>query len=200
MKEDAPARYHPLHVAVHWTMAILVLSTIAYVMPYLDDVPNDAAKVVPYSVHVATGAILVVLLVARLYLRLKMPKPVPADAEHTARNLIAKIVHFLLYVGMAGMLFIGYALFSAANMTEVLRGDGPFPQDFHAFPMREVHGAVGYTLLLIILLHFGAAMYHQFIRKDNQYFTKAERIPENKGADVRPHPCFRASPGRFVIY
>jgi hypothetical protein len=35
---------------------------------------------------------------------------------------------------------------------------------------------------------------------DNQYFTKVERIPENRGAGVRPHPRFRASPGRFVIY
>ena len=35
---------------------------------------------------------------------------------------------------------------------------------------------------------------------DNQYFTKVERIPENREADVRPHPCFRASLGRFVIY
>ena len=33
--------------------------------------------------------------------------------------------------------------------------------------MREMHGAVGYTLLLLVTIHFGAAMYHQFIRKDN---------------------------------
>jgi hypothetical protein len=35
---------------------------------------------------------------------------------------------------------------------------------------------------------------------DNQYFTKREGIPENRGAGVRPLPYFRASSSHFVIY
>jgi len=38
--ESLPTRYHPLHVAIHWIMAILILTTIFYMMLYLDEVPN----------------------------------------------------------------------------------------------------------------------------------------------------------------
>jgi cytochrome b561 len=167
IRQPAPARYHPLHVIIHWTMAILILTTIFYVMLYLDEVPNTTAKLIPYSVHVVIGAILAVLLVIRLYLRFKMPRPVPADAGHPALNLIAKVVHFLLYAGVVGMLFIGLGMFNEANMLGVYLGESQFPQDFHALSLREMHGAVGYTLLLLVIIHFSAAMYHQFIRKDN---------------------------------
>jgi len=41
-------------------------------------------------------------------------------------------------------------------------------------------------------------------RIEYQYFTKGEqvpkKIPENRGAGVCPHPCFRASTSCFVIY
>jgi hypothetical protein len=39
---------------------------------------------------------------------------------------------------------------------------------------------------------------HTFIY--NQYFTKVEKVPENRGAGVRPLPYFRASTSYFVIY
>jgi len=147
--ESLPARYHPLHVAIHWIMAILVLTSIFYVMLYLDDVPNTSAKLIPYSVHVGIGAILGVLLLVRLYMRFRVPRPAPADA------------------GVAAMLFIGYGMFNEADILGVYRGENTFPQDFHMLSMREIHGAVGYSLLLLVIIHFSAAMYHQFIRKDN---------------------------------
>ena len=40
---------------------------------------------------------------------------------------------------------------------------------------------------------------HDFMIFDYQYFTKVIRIPENRGAGVRPHPCFRASLGFFRV-
>jgi cytochrome b561 len=81
--------------------------------------------------------------------------------------MAARVVHFLLYAGIAAMLLIGYGMFNEADMLGVYRGETAFPQDFHALSLRVMHGAVGYSLLLLVLIHFGAAMYHQFIRKDN---------------------------------
>ena len=167
LNESLPARYHPLHVAIHWIMAILVLTTIFYVMLCLDEVPNTSAKLIPYSMHVGIGAILGVLLLIRLYMRFKVPKPAPANAGHPALNVAARVVHFLLYAGVAAMLLTGYGMFNEAEMLRVYRGENTFPQDFHTLSLREAHGAVGYTLLLLVIIHFSAAMYHQFIRKDN---------------------------------
>ena len=161
-KDSLPARYHPLHVAIHWIMAILILTTFFYVMLYLDDVPNTVEKLIPYSVHVGIGAILGFLLLIRLYMRFKVPRPAPANAGHPALNAAARVVHFLLHAGFAAILFIGYGMFNEADMLGVYRCENIFPQDLHTLSLRE-NGAVGYTLLLLVIIHFSAAMYHQFI-------------------------------------
>jgi Cytochrome B561 len=148
-------------------MAILILTTIFYVMLYLDDVPKTEEKLIPYSVYVGIGAILGILWLIRRYMRFKVPRPAPANAGQPALNVAAKIVHFLLYAGVAAILFIGYGMFNEADMLGVYRGENTFPKDFHTLSLREMHGAVGYTRFLLVIIHFSAAMYHQFIRKDN---------------------------------
>ena len=148
-------------------MAILILTTIFYVRLYLDEVLNTSEKLIPYSIHVGIGAILGVLLLIRIFTRFKLPRPAPAIAGRPALNAAARIVHFLLYAGVAALFLIGYGMFNEADMLGVYRGENPFPQDFDTSSMREMHGAGGYTRLLLVIIHFSAAMYHQFIRKDN---------------------------------
>jgi cytochrome b561 len=41
------------------------------------------------------------------------------------------------------------------------------PEDFWVYAPRAGHGITATVLILLIALHVGAALYHQFIRKDN---------------------------------
>jgi len=106
-------------------------------------------------------------LVARLFTRLTLKRPAPATAGNAFLDLIAKAVHFLLYVGVFTMLFSGLSTSMQANLMAVFQGQAALPEDFKVFPPRLVHGMTFSLLFILILLHFGAAMYHQFVRRDH---------------------------------
>ena len=48
--ESLPARYHPIHVALHWLIASMVIGAIAIGMLYLDS-PNTPEKIPYLQLH-----------------------------------------------------------------------------------------------------------------------------------------------------
>jgi cytochrome b561 len=167
-QESLPTRYHPVHVILHWLVALMVVGAFAVGMTTLDSTPNSAPEKVTYlQYHSIWGAVLALALVARLITRFVFKRPAPADAGHPALNLIGKVTHVLLYVGVFGMLLSGAGLSMQAGLMDVLNGQASLPADFRVFPPRGVHGMTFSLLFLLILLHVGAALYHQFVRKDN---------------------------------
>ncbi|MDX1377766.1 MAG: cytochrome b/b6 domain-containing protein [Anaerolineales bacterium] len=165
-QESAPARYHPVHVVLHWLIAAMVLFFLVMGSFVMSPMPNSE-ELPMLGMHSAFGPILGVLLLIRLGSRFFLKRPAPADAGHPLLNFASKAVHFLLYVGVILMLFSGANLGQAYDLPGVLSGDGSMPEDLFVYPQRSMHGTVGYVLLALVVLHFGAAMYHQFIRKDN---------------------------------
>lgn len=166
--ESTPARYHPVHVVLHWLIAIMVIGAIAIGMVFLDSTPNSAPEKVTYlQYHSLWGQVLALLLVARLITRFMLKRPAPADTGYPLLNLASKIVHLLLYVGIIAMLLSGASMSMQAGLMQVFAGQGSLPEDFWAFPPRGIHGITYSILFILILLHIGAALYHQFIRKDN---------------------------------
>ena len=167
-EQSPPTRYHPVHVVLHWLIAIMVIGAFAIGMTLLDSTPNSAPEKVTFlKYHAAWGQILALLLVVRVITRFALKRPAPADAGHPALNLLAKVVHFLLYVGVFGMLLSGAGMSVQAGLNEVFAGNAVLPEDFFVYPPRSGHGLTFSILFILILIHFGAAMYHQFIRKDN---------------------------------
>ncbi|MEP7136956.1 MAG: cytochrome b/b6 domain-containing protein [Chloroflexota bacterium] len=166
-KESLPTRYHPVHVVLHWLVAIMVIGAFAIGMTFLDSTPNSAPEKVTYlQYHSVWGSILLLLLVARLVTRFVFNRPAPADVGSPVLNIIAKATHFLLYAGVFLMLFSGGSMSMQAGLMNVFAGQGSLPEDFHIYAVRTLHGMTFSLLFLLILLHFGAALYHQFIRKD----------------------------------
>jgi cytochrome b561 len=166
--EKLPARYHPAHVLVHWLMFLLVMLMLFSGKMALPGVPADnPQKAMMLQLHTYTGALIAILLVIRLILRFTVKRPAPADAGYAFLNVLAKVVHFLLYLFLIGMAVSGLGMFQMANLPAVFAGTAPYPQDFYQYLPRMGHGITSTLLLLLVLLHFGAAMYHQFIRKDN---------------------------------
>lgn len=168
MSKEVPARYHSVHVVLHWLMALLVFMMLGigkFVMP---GIPSDnPQKVFMLQTHAYIGGAIAVLLVIRLLFRFTARRPAPADAGNAFLNFVGKAVHFLLYFMLLGMAVSGLGLFQTANLSAIFSGASPYPTNFFAYPVRIGHGLTSTILLLLILLHFGAAMYHQFIRRDN---------------------------------
>jgi len=48
--ESSPARYHPVHVVLHWLIAIMVVGAITIGMIYLDS-PNVPEKIPYLQLH-----------------------------------------------------------------------------------------------------------------------------------------------------
>ncbi|MBI5962587.1 MAG: cytochrome b/b6 domain-containing protein [Chloroflexi bacterium] len=169
MSEAIPKRYHPIQVVIHWLMALLVFMMLGvgkFFMPGISSA--DPQKPMMLQSHTFIGGAIAVLLVIRLIMRFAVKQPAAdTNAGNAFLEFIAKATHILLYVLMFGMAVSGLGLFQMANLPAVFSGAQPYPQDFFEFLPRLGHGLSSTLLLLLIVLHFGAAMYHQFIKKDN---------------------------------
>jgi cytochrome b561 len=164
--ETLPTRYHPVHVVLHWLIAAFVLFFLLMGSFVMSPMPNSE-ELPLLQMHSAFGPILGVLIVIRLGSRFFLKRPAPADAGHPLLNFASKAVHFLLYVGVFLMLFSGVNLSRAYGLMDILSGNGSMPDDLYVYPQRFMHGIIAYVMLALVALHFGAAMYHQFFRKDN---------------------------------
>ncbi len=168
MSETAPKRYHPVHVVLHWLMALLVFMMLGigkFVMPGVS--PEDPQKVMMLQIHAFTGMAITVLLVIRLIVRFTQKQPAPADAGNAFLNFVGKAVHFLLYFMLIGMALSGLGLFQQADLLSVFNGAKPYPLNFFDYLPRMGHGLTSWILLALVFLHVGAALFHQFIKKDN---------------------------------
>ena len=167
MSAESPKRSHPVHVALHWAIAIMTILAIAVGMFVLNPIPDTADKMGMLQIHAVWGALLGLLLAARLVTRFTLPRPAPATAGNAFLDFVAKATHFFLYVGVIGMVVSGLGTAVQANLPGVFSGSAPFPADFMAYPPRIGHGFTALALIGIIGLHVAAALYHQFIKKDN---------------------------------
>ena len=162
---EAPARYHPLLVAFHWLIALLVFAALAAGF-FLKGLPNESAKLAPLSIHMTIGQLILFLMIARLVTRFVTKKPAPADTGNPLLNKAAGLVHALLYVAVIAMAIAGMGTVAQAGLNQP---GASLPQDFFAFPARYGHGYLAIILLVLIAGHVGAWAFHQFIRKDNLF-------------------------------
>ena len=163
MSDSTPARYHPILVALHWLVALLIFMALAAGF-FLKGLPNEPAKLGPLNIHMMVGRLILFLMVARFVTRLITPKPAPADAGNPLLNKLASLVHGLLYLAAIAMAVAGMGTVVQAGLNQP---GASLPEDFFVFPARYGHGYLAIALIVLIAVHVGAALYHQFIRKDN---------------------------------
>jgi cytochrome b561 len=166
---DKPKRYHPLLVTLHWLLALMIITMLLIGMLSLKWMPNNPAKLLPLGFHMATGILILILMLIRLVVRLTTKKPEPATAGNRFLDTIGNLTHYALYLFAILMALSGISTAAQADLFKIVFGASgtPLPIDFFIYPVRYVHGYIALILIALIVLHFGAAMYHQFIRKDN---------------------------------
>jgi cytochrome b561 len=168
MTQNSPKRYHPLQVTLHWLVVILVFG--AFVIgKSMSGQPNDAEKLTPLALHMGVGILTLLVIVVRFVVKVKLPKPEHVSAGNAAFDWIGKAVHYALYLLVFLMAVSGMSLSLQAGLPSIVFfGSGtPLPADFFDFAARMLHGFIAPALFLFILLHVGAAFYHQLALKDN---------------------------------
>ena len=162
-----PKRYHPALVALHWFSAVLIILTLFAGLGTLGELPNTPEKAPMLATHMMMGLLILALTIIRLVVRFTSKKPAPATAGHPILDKIGVATHWLLYLGALGMGLSGLGIALQSGIFPLLGGmEVSLPADFMVYPPRIGHGLVARLLLALIALHVGAALYHQFVRKD----------------------------------
>ncbi len=165
-----PTRYHPLLVTIHWISTLLIVFMLLFGTFILARTPNNADKLLPLAMHAFTGIIILVLTVIRLIIRLTRPKPERATTGNKFLDFIGVVTYWLLYLGAFGMGLSGLGIAVQSGLFQMIAsGNWSMTGGFYIFPPRLGHHYVALALDAIILLHIGAALFHQVIRKDNLF-------------------------------
>ena len=168
MTKNTPARYHPLQVTFHWLTVILLFSMFP-LGTYMSRLPNDAGKIILLTVHTILGSMILIVIIARFINRFRLPRPAHATAGNAFLDWIGKVVHYLLYMLVFLMVVSGISLSLQAGLLPIIFGGSgvALSADFYVFVTRMLHGVIAPMLALLVVLHIGAALYHQFVLKDN---------------------------------
>ena len=168
---NAERRYGAVAKSLHWiaTALFIALFVLGWTMTEL---PLGAEKFERYNLHKSVGVTVLLLMACRLLWRaLTPPPPLPDDMSASMRSM-AKLGHAALYFMVFVQVGVGLVHSWSANFPVIVFGQFTLPSLTEPNePLKELLGAVhywgGWTLLLLIAGHVGAALYHHFIRKDS---------------------------------
>ena len=163
-------RYHPFLVVLHWLVAGLVGGALVIGGVVMSEMPNsDPEKLTLLRTHMIVGIVILLLMVLRVFMRLRSAVPPEADAGHPLLNQLARPAHLALYVLVFGMCASGIALSIQSGLPDAVFGGAPLPDSFAEYTPRAVHGVLATLLGLTIVAHIAAALYHQVIRRDKLF-------------------------------
>ena len=173
IEAEKPKRYHSALVALHWLVAILILS--AFLLRPEDEgrggfaAPQTGAPSI--DAHMLLGAALLVSMIARVIVRATTKHPEWASTGNPLLDVVGKLTHIGIYVMIFSILIAGGFIAYQRGIIASVMGVGPtVAQGFDrggGFSFAALHGPSFALLSLLILLHIGAALYHQIIVKDH---------------------------------
>jgi cytochrome b561 len=172
MKMKQVTRHHPLLVALHWLLVVLIIAALSIGFFRLAAMPNsDPRKIDVLLVHMAGGMFILALMVIRFIVRMWTARPPAATAGNPQLDRITPVIHYGFYILVVLMAGTGFATAVLARLNEIVFAGSsePLPPTLMIYPTRVAHGYIALLLVGFIILHMVAALYHQFVRKDGLF-------------------------------
>jgi cytochrome b561 len=172
--------YSAVAIALHWLIALGVLSNIALAW-YFDDLKGPAS-VPPIQLHKSIGITVLILVLIRIGWRLTHRPPALPDTMQAWEKLAAKTVHLVFYLFLLAQPLTGWAMVSASPLIKVhptvLYGTVPWPafpflptdsDQLHALRklFGQLHEKLAWLAYATIALHVAAALKHHIIDRDD---------------------------------
>jgi cytochrome b561 len=155
---------------LHWLIAICVLTTapVAIAMTRVDKGPTQDAL---YNFHKSLGVTILILMILRLLNRIVAGAPIAHPGIEPWQKTASATVHTSFYALLLAMPIVGYIANSAYGAPTPFFGLFNIPpivgeNESLATQLFTLHRWVGYLLIVIVLVHVSAALYHTFIRRD----------------------------------
>lgn len=159
-------RYGAVATAMHWVTAAAIFGLLGSGLMLEEAAP--AAKTQLLRVHAAVGILVFVLTLLRLsWWAFADRRPEEPAGQPRWQALAARTVHRLFYAVTLLMGASGIAMLALSGAASILflGGAGALP-DFNLYPPRIPHGLGAWAMMGLIAVHVGAALYHQFVRRD----------------------------------
>lgn len=170
-----PTRFSPLQRALHWIMAICILSMLFIGVGMVSTVKPDYLKLV--SIHKPLGVAILVLALIRVVVRLvRGAPPLPADMP-VPMKLAAYLSHLAFYALMIALPLLGYGMLSAADYPVVVFGVRlpsllPHSNELHTL-LWNAHRFLALCFFALIVVHLAAALFHALVRRDGVFQAMA---------------------------
>ena len=188
-------RYTTVAIVLHWAIALLIIGQLIggkIMVDFLAD--GSSLKFELYQWHKSFGVTILLLSLARAVWRLThRPPALPAHMKSWER-IGARISHVGFYLLIIGAPLAGWALVSAspfaASVPTYLFGFIPWPhlpffegvEDRKAVAelIAEIHEYMGFAIVLLLVVHIGAALKHHFVDRDGVFTRMAPWIVNRK--------------------
>jgi cytochrome b561 len=184
-------RQPSLTVALHWLSALCVL--LAFAVGWsCEAFDEDAPRAMLMAVHQGAGLIVFALLLARATARFLLGGPAPDASMPRLARLAAAGAHGLMYLLLAAMPLLGWALASAHGHPPHFLGVVPLPALVAVDPdlaetLESWHVGLAWTMAAFIVAHVGAALWHHFVWRDRVLLAM---LPEPSTPRPRRTPDF----------
>jgi len=162
-------RYSWGAIWLHWSIAVLVLANLALGL-FHESLLDGIKWVIP--IHKSMGITVLALTLLRLGWRLThRSPPLPVDITGWERA-VAKAVHAVFYALLLALPLTGWMLSSNPARLRPMTWFWLFPipplpiSDVTAKLGHNLHGAIAYFMLTLVLLHIAAALRHHLLLRD----------------------------------
>lgn len=154
---------------IHWLMAIIIMLDLNVAQKFGSDM-ELWDRLESRADHATAGLIVTFLFFLRLYLRYRYGAPALPTSMPTWQVISAKAGHYGLYLLMAMLIITG--ILSANYTAEPIIVFGSLnlsseTENIRMFNLiRGMHEFATNAIIVLILIHIFAALYHHFIIKD----------------------------------
>lgn len=171
MLKNTQTGYGSIAKGFHWALFLLLSFTIV-AGNFLASMPKGPDKFQAAGMHKSFGVILLLLIAARLAWRLINTTPRDPEGITPIQHLLSHAMHWGLYVLMFAQPLSGILMSQAAGFPVNVFGAFELPtllaknQGLAEF-FRSAHGIVWVLMVIAVVGHIGAALFHHFVAKDD---------------------------------
>lgn len=163
-------KFGPVAIFLHWAIAACIVLSVAFglISGFADTAEVTQATL---AIHQSVGVTIFALAVVRVAWRLTHPAPPLLPSTPKSQKIAAAATHATLYVILFALPVTGYVGLAARGRPITIFGLFDLPNVIArslktSAAFQNVHNNLQYFLYGLLVLHIGAALYHQFVMKD----------------------------------
>ncbi|MBN9479808.1 MAG: YceI family protein [Bordetella sp.] len=208
-----PSRYSAVAIALHWLIAVAILSMIPmgwWMSEAIVEPDSQALAYRVFQIHKSIGFLILALTALRIAWRLTHPVPALPGAMKGWERFAARATHAAFYALMLALPLTGWAYVSTgwavatdAPLAVATSWFGLFPiphlpfiehaseaaRRATAWMAMGAHSKLAWGAIVLVALHVGAALKHQFVDRDGVLSHMIPVLPHGDGAHgLAPEP------------